>query len=85
MTPIRLNQWPLMCSGRSDSPSFVSPMKPSGSTCLPNGSRIGLPSASTFLERSGVSGREVPGLGPHGQRHQAPDDHDDAHDRSSPP
>ena len=52
--PIKLNHEPLLIrSGRSAWPSEVSPMKPRGSTCLPNGSSIGLPCGSTFLERSG--------------------------------
>ena len=84
ITPIRLNQWPVICSGRSDSPSDVSPMKPRGSTCLPNGSSIGLPSASTFLDRSGVGDGRCRALGADGDRDQAPDDHDDAHDGGRP-
>ena len=56
MTPIKLSQLPPIDSGRSVCPSDVSAMKPRGSTCLPNGSSIGLPSASIFLDRSGVVG-----------------------------
>ncbi len=84
ITPIKLHQWPLIALRPQRSPSDVSPIKPRGSTCLPNGSSIGLPSASTFLDRSGVGGGQVPGLGADGHRDQAPDDHDDAHDRGRP-
>ena len=73
MSPTMPSQWPWVCSGRNDAPSPVSPMKPSGSTCLPNGSGIGWPCASTFLERSGsmVGTRRASGRTAIVTRHQA--------------